>query len=427
MKKPIYFFIVCFVWLCFSSQLFAQELTTRIPTEGNTWVINDVNSNHQMVKKGGVVQWANANHILRTYFYITEPTSISLGFEGQVNSGNSTIQFTFEGETKVLNLSASGYKIVSAGNFTIPKAGYYFVDLQGISKEATDFGNITNILLGGVSADKVRFIKDDFHFGRRGPSTHLTYTVPQKAGNVEWFYNEVYIPENQDVIGSYYMTNGFDGGYMGIQVNSENERKVLFSIWSPYQTDNPTEIPEEYKVKLLRKGEGVTINSFGGEGSGGQSYWVYPWKSGITYRCLVRITPAGNNFTDFTGYFYDPETAKWKLIAQFRRPKTNQYVKGAYSFLENFNPNTGAYHRWGVYTNQWVRNTEGKWFEMTEARFTADATARKENRLDYGGGVNEKGFYLSGFGFTNERQKLDILVQRPALGIAPQIDFGALE
>lgn len=422
--KKILAFLILFTCI---PLLKAQNLNIRIPTEANTWVINDINSTHQIVKKGGVLNWKNPNHILRTYFYLTEPANISLGFEGQVSNGNSKIKFTFGGESKTLNLPASGYKIISAGNFIISKPGYFFVDLQGISKDAADFGNITNIMIGGVSPNKIRFIRSDVYFGRRGPSTHMTYTIPKEAGNVEWFYNEVYVPKNQDVIGSYFMSNGFDGGYMGIQVNSANERRILFSVWSPYQTDNPNEIPEEYTIKLLKKGKGVTTKNFGGEGSGGQSYLVYPWKAGVTYRCLVQIKPAGNDFTDFAGYFYDPELNQWRLIAKFRRPKTNTYVKGTHSFLENFNPTMGALHRWVVYTNQWLRNSSGQWFEMTEGRFTADATARKENRLDYGGGVNDKGFYLSGFGFTNERQTLDITVKRPALGKAPKIDFTLLE
>ena len=84
-------------------------------------------------------------------------------------------------------------------------------------------------------------------------------------------------PAGFQPIGSYFMTNGFGEGYMGIQVNSPTERRILFSIWSGFDTNNPSEVPLDFQVKLIEKGPNVTINAFGGEGSGGQSYLVYPW------------------------------------------------------------------------------------------------------------------------------------------------------
>ena len=65
------------------------------------------------------------------------------------------------------------------------------------------------------------------------------------------------------------MAIGFGEGYFGMQVNSATERRILFSVWSPQSTDNPNEISGDNKVELLQKGDGVTINEFGGEGSGG--------------------------------------------------------------------------------------------------------------------------------------------------------------
>ena len=71
-------------------------------------------------------------------------------------------------------------------------------------------------------------------------------------------------------------------GYFGIQVNSATERRILFSVWSPFSTDNPKEIPDDKKIKLLRKGKDVHTGEFGNEGSGGQSYLRYQWKTGTT-------------------------------------------------------------------------------------------------------------------------------------------------
>lgn len=81
-------------------------------------------------------------------------------------------------------------------------------------------------------------------------------------------YNEVTVPEELDEIGNYFMANGFGGGYCGIQVNSEMERRILFSVWSPCSTDNPENIPEEQRIRMLAKGENVHVGEFGNEGSG---------------------------------------------------------------------------------------------------------------------------------------------------------------
>jgi hypothetical protein len=134
-----------------------------------------------------------------------------------------------------------------------------------------------------------------------------------------------------------------------------------------------------------------------------------------------------NNSTDYSAYFYAPETGRWELIASFRRPKTNNYLKSLYSFLENFMTETGPLVRKGYYSNQWIRDTNGKWFELTDVKFTADATARKESRLDYSGGVENGAFFLKNCGFFSDRTEMDIQFKRIKKGIVPQIDFSGLK
>jgi hypothetical protein len=223
------------------------------------------------------------------------------------------------------------------------------------------------------------------------------------------------------------MANGFADGYFGIQVNSPTERRILFSVWSPYKTDNPGEIPEEYRIILLKKGKDVITKEFGNEGSGGQSYRVFNWKSGNTYRFLLKGHPSVNNSTDYSAYFFAPETGKWELIASFRRPKTNNYLKSLYSFLENFMTETGPLERKGYYSNQWVCDRNGKWYELSDIKFTADATARKESRLDYSGGVEDGRFFLRNCGFFSDMTRMDQQFSRQKTGKQPDIDLSGLE
>src|SRR3546814_7623338 len=127
--------------------------------------------------------------------------------------------------------------------------------------------------------------------------------------------------------------------------SSDLERRVLFSVWSPYKTDNPDDIPEDQRIVLLRKGKEVHAGEFGNEGSGGQSYLRYPWKAGTTYRFLLHGKPDGKGNTSYTAFFYAPEIKQWKLIASFRRPQTSRWLTRFHSFLENFNPRTGDKQR----------------------------------------------------------------------------------
>jgi hypothetical protein len=178
---------------------------------------------------------------------------------------------------------------------------------------------------------------------------------------------------------------------------------------------------------MLGKGQGVTTGEFGNEGSGGQSYKVFNWKAGNTYRFLLKGEPSINNSTDYTAYFYDPEVEKWNLIASFRRPHTTTYLKRPHSFLENFRTEVGHISRMGEYTNQWILDTKGQWHELTRAKFTADATARKGSREDYAGGAVGNKFFMKNCGFFDDMTTMDTFHERTANGLAPVIDFSQLE
>ncbi|MNS27366.1 hypothetical protein D3C72_593140 [compost metagenome] len=268
-----------------------------------------------------------------------------------------------------------------------------------------------------------------FYWGRRGPSVHLNYEVPEKISQqIEWFYNEITIPKGKDPIGSYFMANGFKEGYFGIQVNSPTERRILFSVWSPFHTDDPTAIPDSMKIVLLKKGANVKTGEFGNEGSGGQSYLVYNWEAGQTYRFLTHATPVDPSHTVYTSYFFDPKKGKWLLIASFKRPQTHTYLTRLHSFLENFDPEMGNVDRMAHYGNQWVCDTKGNWNELTNAKFTGDLTARKGFRQDYAGGLatSKNAFFLRNGGFFSDFVKLNEAFDRVPQKVKPEIDFSKL-
>ncbi|MEZ4901497.1 MAG: DUF3472 domain-containing protein [Spirosomataceae bacterium] len=397
-----------------------------IPIGGNAWIIHS-NDNTEKITKEGLMNWRLPNTICRTYIRVNRvgKLKVSVLLSNSESRLNMTIAGKMIGFTTIP--SANEYFV---GEWKIDQIGYIAIDLQGVSKIGESFGLLQQIRVSGSALDdETVFVKDNtdnyFYWGRRGPSVHLKYTLPANE-NIEWFYNELTIPENQDVLGSYFMANGFAEGYFGIQVNSATERRILFSVWSPFKTDNPNAIPEEQKIRLLKKGKDVYTGEFGNEGAGGQSYLKYNWKAGHTYKFLLQGRPTSDESTIYTAYFFAPEDNQWQLIASFKRPKTSTYLKSCHSFLENFLPETGHIGRQGLYGNQWVYTSNNQWIELTEAKFTGDATARKNYRKDYAGGVNNRHFYLRNCGFFNDFVPLDGIFTRIATNKAPTINFSTL-
>jgi hypothetical protein len=402
---------------------FSYKVT--VPARGNSWVVNNIEKNRQIIGANGIENWSDKSVKIRTYFKTETAGSLQLGIITKAANNQSTIEITLNHRSRKIELNSND--TIHVGQFEIEKAGYHFIEVEGIDREGASFPVIESFLLGGEAVSgKVYFVKDDFYWGRRGPSVHLNYQLPENHGDIQWFYNEITVPDNNDVIGSYFMANGFGEGYFGMQVNSATERRILFSVWSPYSTDNPDEIPEEYKIRMLKKGKDVYTGEFGNEGSGGQSFLRYNWKAGNTYRFLLKGVPTGNGETDYTAWFYPPEEGEWKLIASFRRPKTDTYLTRLHSFLENFLTETGHLQRRGYYTNQWFYDNSGKWTEITKMRFTADATARKQNRMDYAGGSEADAFYLQNCGFFSETTPIDTNFEREDSGTPPEINFEEL-
>jgi hypothetical protein len=109
-------------------------------------------------------------------------------------------------------------------------------------------------------------------------------------------------------------------------------------------------------VTVNRIGPGVTNGTFGGEGSGAQTYLVFKWLPGVTYKFLTKAVPLSSDATTYTAWFNDPKNSTnggWRLIAEMTRPKIQTYLTGIYSFLECFDDDSGNQTRMGYYGNQW--------------------------------------------------------------------------
>jgi hypothetical protein len=407
----------------------ATDTLINVPLGGNAWRM-DKDTIGGNISDQGIVNWNSPQAGFIAYVRLGHTGKFKMYLNMTVPAGKSKIAVTALGITKSLTVDGSAFKDNYIGEWLAKDTGYVAIKIKGISKTGDVFANISSIKLQGDAIDsKTTYVKNNegqfYYWGRRGPSVHLGYVVPDGV-NAEWFYNEVTVPKGNDVLGSYFMAAGFGEGYFGMQVNSPTERHILFSVWSPFTTDDPKAIPEDQKIKMLKKGENVHTGEFGNEGSGGQSYTNYPWKAGVTYKFLIHAKPDGQGRTEYTAYFFAPEQGKWQLVASFSRPKTTTYLKHLHSFLENFEPEQGTITREVHFNNEWICDATGKWLELTKARFTGDNTAAKGYRMDFAGGLSGNSFYLKNCGFFNHYTPRNVYFERPADGKKPDVGLERL-
>lgn len=400
----------------------AQPAALEVPLGGNTWR-SGPGTHGGRLTENGIHRWSDSATAFTVYFRVGKPGQLKLGLRLSVPEGHSRLRVSIGRQSRILSVGGQDPQVVAAGAWTLQDTGYVAVRLRGISRSGPVYADIQSLLLDGEPVrDAAAFVRNNdghfFYWGRRGPSVHLNYLTPDTA-ELEWFYNEITVPPGNDILGSYFMATGFGEGYFGMQVNSSTERHVLFSVWSPYQTDDPSQIPADQRIVLFRKGAGVHAGSFGNEGSGGQSYLNYPWKAGETYRFLLHGEPVGADRTAFTAYFYAPEDGRWRLIASFVRPHTRTWLTRLHSFLENFAPDQGDKERRVYFSRGWVCTRHGAWIALDSARFSVDNTGRRGYRMDYGGGSDGRRFFLRNDGFFADYAPAGSYFRRTVSGNPP--------
>ena len=96
-------------------------------------------------------------------------------------------------------------------------------------------------------------------------------------------------------------------------------------MWDPASGQNPKTVPDEKRVKMLHKGEGVRVGRFGNEGTGGQSFLDFDWKPDTWYTMKLVVDPGKAKGTvDVRGKIWErgkEEPAAWTI--EFTDPLPN--------------------------------------------------------------------------------------------------------
>jgi hypothetical protein len=191
------------------------------------------------------------------------------------------------------------------------------------------------------------------------------------------------------------------GGYCGIQHNSGEEHRTIFSIWDTSPQLHPKVTAADDKTQHGR---------FGGEGEGGHTHMLWPWKLKETFEFYVTKSPAEQDSTDVKYYVFDREAKKWIHSATINCPNGGHAEVGNLSgggmdaFLENFSgkdkdaPRLALYRLWiGKDADSLKPLThavgDGKWGTLNDCYFLAGGSMENLNtelaklEKDYGKAV----------------------------------------
>jgi hypothetical protein len=364
----------------------------------------------------GITEWKNPRQKVEWFGQINTPGRIDASVRLRLPAGQgSMLRLTIAGQSAKAAATGAGPDPVTVafGSFDLPAAGYYRFTLESLNFLGKPSGDLDALLLDGPAAAGAQF---NLRERRNAASVHLSYPVSPGV-EVAALYAEVTAVE--DPLWTFYMACGWHRGYLGMQVNSAAERRIIFSVWDGgNEAIDRSKVAAGDRVTLVAKGMGVQAGDFGNEGTGGHSHLSYRWKTGEKQRFLVTAVPVDATHTVYSGYYFRPDQGAWMLISSWKAPRDGGYLRGLYSFSENFGGANGHLLRRARFGNQWLQTAAGDWQEITTATFSHDETG-KADRRDRFMGVELGEFFLSHGGFVDGCTEYGEPFERPATGQPP--------
>ncbi|AWW31576.1 hypothetical protein DN752_16390 [Echinicola strongylocentroti] len=377
-----------------------------------------------------VTGWQSIDHDLVGYYEL-EPGQYITGLLAKVENGAATdFKLTISSPNDEAVEWVSTATFTGTGNFEevlfdtiqVDQTGFFRLELSPVSATGSEVAEVADFVFKTESGSA------RYAHWLSSPSVHLSFKPgDQVTRDYDWLYGEINVPQGYDPMYTFYMCIGFYRGYLGIQVNSSTERRVLFSVWDSSDVpDDRDEVDPEDLVTLIDKGDQVHAGGFGNEGTGGQSYWKYPWETAVPIKFIMNVRRNNDNTVLLSAWFMDVESEGWKYMATWKAPQEQRYFDGFYSFLENFGNRNGQKVRMAEYYNMWGKEVGGSWINFNRATMT-HTDGVPEGRDDYAGGLLDgasQRFYMSSGGYTHaDEQAVSIASARSN---PPMADITAL-
>jgi 8-amino-7-oxononanoate synthase len=153
-------------------------------------------------RRDGAIAWSDADEVFSIFFHVDRPAALDLALRARVPVGRSSLVVGVGEQTLDASLTGAALALHPLGRAEVPQAGYVRVDLQGTGREGQVYAEIQDLVVAsdtdGLVLDYVKSNRGNmFYWGRRGPSVHLRYQVPQDR-QLEYAYSEITVPEGQD-------------------------------------------------------------------------------------------------------------------------------------------------------------------------------------------------------------------------------------
>lgn len=375
------------------------------------------------ISRDGIASWTDPRITTSWYGEIKTPGKIMAALSVRVPEGaEARFKLTVGDESLTAHVQGTGTTIrVSFGEYHLKKAGYTRFQLTSLNPAGTSPGDVDALVLDGPASQGAHF---NLEQRRNAPSVSLHYAVPRDT-TISLFYNEVVVVT--DPVDTSYKVVVFDQGYFGLQVLSPTVRRIIFAVWDmgvARPAKERTGGAGENRVRLLAMGEGVEANEMGQEITGGKARLVYPWVTGQVQKFVVTARADGTH-TDFTGYWFHPERRQWQLVASYRVPQEDGWLRNLHSLSENVDGANGHLPRQVLFGPQWARAIDGQWHELTTARFSHDGTGQ-DARLDRFTGIDRGQFILSTGGFVTGFTKDGTVMTRPSTNRPPVVQLPEL-
>merc|ERR1712002_1230127 len=222
------------------------------------------------------------------------------------------------------------------------------------------------------------------------PAVHLWWKRKKmtQMKHATHYYSQAMILDSS--ICSYFCTNGFHGGYFGIQEHKDYNT-VHFSLWDGKGNKE--------QAKAIYTGEGVKASRFAHEGHGVKTSLQYNWNNYTTYHFLVQSERSKGNKAIYTAWFYADGMDNWFKMASIEALRSNYYLNGLYSFAENYCGHEGR--RLSLNGPTWIKTSEGVWRQAdVTTGTTTDSNAKNVKIFKIG---EQGGIITGGPDFPNSK------------------------